>query len=185
MVKKIFLAAVFLAAIGIYTVWHSDSFQRRYLYPYPYRQTVEYYADRYEIDKNLVAATILAESKFDTDAVSHPGAIGLMQVMPDTGKWIANQIEDDDFTLDRLNEPEMNIKYGTWYMASLQEEFGGNKVLALAAYNAGRGNVHEWIELYGWDERTFDDYTQIPFPETREYVKRVLDNEQNYAKLYK
>lgn len=183
--KKVFLLAVILTALAGYAVWHNEDFQRKYFYPYPYRQTVEYYADRYEVDRNLIAGIILAESKFDSEAVSHPGAVGLMQVMPDTGEWIAHQIEDDAFTLDRLSEPKMNIKYGTWYMASLEEEFGGNKVLALAAYNAGRGNVHEWIELYGWDERTFDDYSKIPFPETREYVRRVLENEQQYAKLYR
>ena len=184
MIKKIFFLALILAGTAIYTIWHSDDFQRRYLYPYHYKQTVEYYADRYSVDRNLVAGIILAESKFDTKAVSHPGAVGLMQVMPETGTWIAHQIEDDSFTVSKLHEPEMNIKYGTWYMASLQEEFGGNKILALAAYNAGRGNVHEWIELYGWDESTFSDYTQIPFPETREYVKRVLENEQQYVRLY-
>ena len=83
-----------------------------------------------------------------------------------------------------MYEPEKNIKYGTWYLASLNEEFFGNKVLVLAAYNAGRGNVHEWMEKYGWDEN-FSDYKQIPFPETREYVQKVLKYERKYKLLYK
>ena len=107
-----------------------------------------------------------------------------MQIMPETGNWIATQIEDDSFSVDKLYNVNMNIKYGTWYLSELQTEFEGNEVLALAAYNAGRGNVYEWMEKYHWDI-DFKDYTKIPFPETREYVKRVLENKKHYNKLYK
>ena len=181
--KKLLLMILVLASLS-YFVWQNEDFQRKYLYPYDYQDTINFYADRYEVDRNLVASAILAESKFRQDATSVHGARGLMQIMPETGSWIATQIEDDSFSVDKLYNVNMNIKYGTWYLSELQTEFEGNEVLALAAYNAGRGNVYEWMEKYHWDIN-FKDYTKIPFPETREYVKRVLENKKHYNKLYK
>lgn len=181
--KKLLLMILVLASLS-YFVWQNEDFQRKYLYPYDYQDTINFYADRYEVDRNLVASVILAESKFRQDATSVHGARGLMQIMPETASWIATQIEDDSFSVDKLYNVNMNIKYGTWYLSELQTEFEGNEVLALAAYNAGRGNVYEWMEKYHWDIN-FKDYTKIPFPETREYVKRVLENKKHYNKLYK
>ena len=181
--KKLLLMILVLASLS-YFVWQNEDFQRKYLYPYDYQDTINFYADRYEVDRNLVASVILAESKFRQDATSVHGARGLMQIMPETGSWIATQIEDDSFSVDKLYNVNTNIKYGTWYLSELQTEFEGNEVLALAAYNAGRGNVYEWMEKYHWNIN-FKDYTKIPFPETREYVKRVLENKKHYNKLYK
>lgn len=181
--KKLLLMILVLASLS-YFIWQNEDFQRKYLYPYDYQDTINFYADRYEVDRNLVASVILAESKFRQDATSVHGARGLMQIMPETGSWIATQIEDDSFSVDKLYNVNMNIKYGTWYLSELQTEFEGNEVLALAAYNAGRGNVYEWMEKYHWNIN-FKDYTKIPFPETKEYVKRVLENKKHYNKLYK
>ena len=181
--KKLLLMILVLASLS-YFIWQNEDFQRKYLYPYDYQDTINFYADRYEVDRNLVASVILAESKFRQDATSVHGARGLMQIMPETASWIATQIEDDSFSVEKLYNVNMNIKYGTWYLSELQTEFEGNEVLALAAYNAGRGNVYEWMEKYHWDI-DFKDYTKIPFPETREYVKRVLENKKHYNKLYK
>lgn len=181
--KKLLLMILVLASLS-YFIWQNEDFQRKYLYPYDYQDTINFYADRYEVDRNLVASVILAESKFRQDATSVHGARGLMQIVPETGSWIATQIEDDSFSVDKLYNVNMNIKYGTWYLSELQTAFEGNEVLALAAYNAGRGNVYEWMEKYHWDIN-FKDYTKIPFPETREYVKRVLENKKHYNRLYK
>lgn len=181
--KKLIYVVFFLAVLG-YATWQDEDFQRKYLYPYPFRETINFYANRYDVDQDLILGVILAESKFKENAQSVHGARGLMQIMPETAKWIARQIEDDGFSEDKLYNPKMNIKYGTWYLSELKEEFHGNEILALAAYNAGRGNVHEWMKEYGWD-MNFNDYKQIPFPETREYVKNVLKNKEQYMKLYK
>ena len=180
--KKLLLMILVLASLS-YFIWQNEDFQRKYLYPYDYQDTINFYADRYEVDRNLVASVILAESKFRQDATSVHGARGLMQIMPETASWIATQIEDDSFSVDKLYNVNINIKYGTWYLSELQTEFEGNEVLALAAYNAGRGNVYEWMEKYHWGI-DFKDYTKIPFPETREYVKRVLEHNKHYNKLY-
>lgn len=94
--KKFCICIVILAGIG-YGIWHDEDFQRKYMYPYPYRQFIEYYADRYQMDECLIAGVALAESKFEPTAQSVHGAQGIMQIMPETAAWIAYQIEDDDF----------------------------------------------------------------------------------------
>lgn len=114
---------------------------------------------------------------------SHRGAIGLMQLMPDTAEWIAGQLEDPSYSIEAIHEPERNIRYGIWYLSTLQREFDGNDVLALAAYNAGRGNVQSWIREYGWPA-DFHDIDAIPYQETREYVRKVLLTEHKYRSLY-
>ncbi|MDD6383475.1 lytic transglycosylase domain-containing protein [Mitsuokella sp.] len=173
------LALIFAACIAFF----SEPFQRNYLYPFPYRDMVDTYAVRYQVDPHLAAAVIKTESKFKNEVHSHRGAVGLMQLMPDTAAWIAGQLDDASYSEDALHEPERNIRYGIWYLHSLQQEFDGNDILALAAYNAGRGNVQDWILEYGWP-RDFHDVDAIPYQETREYVKRVLMNERKYRELY-
>lgn len=175
-------AAVFFA-FAVYLTFASESFQRHYLYPFPYRDTVETYSDRYRVDPYLAIAVIKTESKFQDDVHSHRGAIGLMQLMPDTAEWIAGQLEDPAYSVEAIHEPERNIRYGIWYLSTLQREFDGNDVLALAAYNAGRGNVQSWIREYGWPS-DFHDIDAIPYQETREYVRKVLLTEHKYRSLY-
>lgn len=167
-----------------YIVYHSEWFQKKYLYPYPHQPLVVKYAEARNLDPALVAGVIFSESKFNLRARSHKGATGLMQLMPDTANWIAEQLDDDQFTIDELQDPEINIRFGTWYLRSLEREFHGNEVLILAAYNAGRGNVKEWMKKYGWD-MSFNDVRKIPFAETREYVARVLSSREKYRNLYR
>lgn len=175
----IFLLLVF----GSKAIHDSGWFQRKYVYPYVYQEYIYESALEWEIDPTLIISVMHSESKFSVYAESHRGAIGLMQLMPDTALWIATQIEDNAFTLDKLYDPKTNIRYGTWYLYSLKHEFHSNEVLMLAAYNAGRGNVKKWMEEYGWGW-DFGDYEKIPFDETRDYVEKVLRNKRAYLVLY-
>ena len=174
---------VVLMAFVVYFVTQIEPVQKKYLYPYPYQELVQQYAAKENIDSALVASVIMNESKFKNEVHSHRGAIGLMQLMPETAEWIAGQIDDSSFSLDKLHEPETNIRYGVWYLASLKKEFEGNEILALAAYNAGRGNVHEWMEERGWT-LDFSRVNEIPYEETRAYVASVLRNKVKYERLY-
>ncbi len=179
----IMAVVVFALALAVYFLSQSEPVQRRYLYPYPYQELVELYAKANGVDSALVASVIMNESRFQNDARSSRGAIGLMQIMPETAQWIALQLGDDNFSLEKLHEPDTNIRYGVWYLAELQREFAGNNILALAAYNAGRGTVRDWIEEGDWPW-TFHALDKIPYPETRSYVKNVLQNRIRYEKLY-
>ena len=187
MLKKSFkiLTGFFLLALVFYFVLSLPVVQRKILYPFPYRSTVEEYSERYEVDRFLAIAVMKTESNFYEAARSHTGAVGLMQLMPETAAWIAYNLGEEHQieNMEKLHDPETNIRYGTWYLAELEEEFNGNDVLALAAYNAGRGNVHHWIEENGWTQN-FSDVEKIPYEETRHYVKRVLHCREKYSELY-
>jgi soluble lytic murein transglycosylase len=163
-------------------ILNADRIQRFY-YPFPYQSLIFKYASAYDQDPYLLASIIKAESNFDSRAVSAKGARGLMQIMPETGEWVAGQLGYTNFNKDQLFEPETNIKFGTWYFADLENEFNGSTILMLAAYNGGRGNVSDWVavkDLSG-SVNTID---QIPFPETRDYVKKVLLYHKKYIDLY-
>lgn len=180
--KVLFFSLVLLATAG-YSVYTSDWFQKKYLYPFPYQHLIYQYSLENNLDPMLVAGVIRTESKFIATARSPKGATGLMQLMPETAEWVAEKMERSDFKLEDLKDPETNIALGTWYLASLYKEFNDNDVLALAAYNGGRGNVRQWMRQYGWS-MTFRDNSQIPFKETREYVGKVIYNKNRYQELY-
>ena len=176
--RLVFITAVVFALLGGWA-W----LERSWIYPYDYRSYIETSAARHHTDPYLVAALIKHESKFQPEAQSEGGAVGLMQLMPQTGAWIARQL-GEPFTEDYLYDPALNIRYGVWYLAELEREFGGNDILALAAYNAGRGNVREWMERWHWNN-AFSEIEAIPYPETRLYVRRVLEDREQYKRLYK
>ena len=173
---------ILFVCFAIYFLSQIQVVQKNYLYPFPYQDIVKKYATKYHVDESLCVAVVKVESKFRHDAVSHRGALGLMQIMPDTGRWIARQL-DEDFTPEKLTDPETNIRFGVWYLSTLETEFEDNDVLALAAYNAGRGNVHAWMVEKRWGMK-FDHIDSIPFWETREYVKNVLKSKAKYKELY-
>jgi soluble lytic murein transglycosylase len=155
----------------------------KFFYPFPYREEIFFYANKYHLDPYLLAAMIKTESNFDKRAVSDKGARGLMQIMPETGLWIAQQMGEPAISMEMLFDPETSIKLGSWYIADLGKEFNGDTILILAAYNGGRGNVKEWLNNKNLDgERIID---KIPFTETRFYVQKVLIYQQVYRYLYK
>lgn len=180
--KRMVITVAILSLAG-YFVYNTDWFQKNYVYPFPYQEIVYRYATEHNMSPYLIAAVIRTESKFNQYARSPKGATGLMQLMPETAHWIAGQLDYNDFDLKGMTEPEMNIRFGTWYLATLKREFGGNEVLFLAAYNGGRGNVAQWMNKYGWSS-SFRDIDQIPFRETREYVAKVLRDQKRYQDLY-
>lgn len=153
-------------------------------YPQPHKPLVYNFAQQNDIDPHLVFAIIRAESGFETTARSPAGAQGLMQIMPETAEWIAGQKGVAHFEAIDLHDPEVNIDFGCWYIANLKQEFAGQLPLVVAAYNAGRGRVKDWLLSGQWDgsEPNLDN---IPFPETREYVKKVLGNYEAYQAIYK
>lgn len=177
------ISFLLVAIISSYVVYQSEWFQKKYVYPFGYQTEIFRFSEKQQLDPYLVAAVIRTESKFINLARSPKGAMGLMQMMPETAEWVAKETQYPDFTIEQLNNPEVSIRFGTWYLASVQKEFGGNEVLMLAAYNGGRGNVKSWMKKYGWSS-DFSNIDEIPFKETREYVKKVLRDRLNYRLLY-
>ena len=151
------------------------------IYKLEYSEYVKKYAKEYDVDKYLIFAIIKAESNFDQDAVSHREAKGLMQLMYSTAEDIAKKV-NVDLTEENVLEPDININLGTKYISMLIQKYG-NINLALAAYNAGSGNVDGWIEK-GTLKEDGSDIENVPFTETNNYVRKILRDYEIYKKLY-
>lgn len=154
-------------------------FEQRY--PTPFRDAVVRRAREINLDPAYVYGLIRQESRFIMDARSHVGASGLMQVMPATARWTARRIGMNAFTIDQLNDRDTNIAIGTGYLKLVLDDFGGSMPMAAAAYNAGPGRPRAWrngpvLEAAAWAEN-------VPFNETRDYVKKVLANTTVYAAM--
>jgi soluble lytic murein transglycosylase len=132
-------------------------------------------ADKH-LDPALIAAVIYAESRF-RDQESHAGALGLMQITPQTADVIAHLSGGTQFVTGDLSDPEINIRYGSYYLRYLLDRYDGNEVAALAAYNAGTGNADRW-------GGAALDLDAIRFPETRAYVEEVLEKREEYRDKY-
>ena len=171
------IAAVFvllLAAGGAFAYIQSEpAWYVKLRYPLSYQEIVTGHAKNYDLDPALLAAVIYRESKFDSQARSDSGAIGLMQLLPDTAKGIALHTGGSEFEVEDLWDPEINVRYGAFYLRRLLNKYG-NVRLALAAYNAGQANVDDWQ----------GSGKGIVFPETRQYVDEVLDARDVYADTY-
>ena len=153
-----------------------------YFYPMKYSDTIEKVAEEYQISASLIASVANAESSFKEDAVSSKGAVGIMQIMPETARWLADKMHIE-FSEDMLKDAEYNIQMGAFYISYLKEIFSNQKVV-LCAYNAGIGNIKKWLK----DDRYSSDgqsLKEIPFKETKNYVNRVLKNNYYYKKKYK
>ena len=151
--------------------------------PLRHEDVIRQQAQEKGLDPALIAAVIFQESKFE-DRTSSAGALGMMQLLPDTAHFIATKTGGVRFTTSDLSTPQINIAYGSWYLRYMIDRYGGNKTLAIAAYNAGEHNVDNWVARAGGPQN-FDASRDIPFPETRGYVASVLDHEKQYRKHYR
>lgn len=178
--KRRLTAGVVLAVVALILVFQIKPLLRQ-IYKMPHADIVERMSQKYQVDHYLIYAMMKAESSFRIDAQSHVGAKGLMQVMDATAQWAAEKIGIADFTTDMLYDPEVNIEIGCWYIAKLLEDNDGALVNAVAAYNAGEGNLRTWQKECGKDRLTVEE---IPFADTRAYVEKVLVYYSNYQKIY-
>lgn len=153
------------------------------MYPTKYSEYVEKYSEENGIDKYLVYAIIKAESNFNPNVKSNADARGLMQLMEETAVERSNAIEGTEIEAYDLYDPETNIKLGTSYFAYLLGLYDDNIVLAIIAYNAGLGNVEQWIKD-GVIKADGSDIENIPYKETENYVRKILRDYQMYLKLY-
>jgi len=176
-VRLTLAAFVFVAAAAgaglLYAEETQPAWYARLRYPLEYEHIVRGHAENYELDAALLAAVIYRESKFDADARSPSGALGLMQLLPDTAKGIALHTGGSRFRVEDLYDPEINVRYGAFYLRRLIRKYADER-FGLAAYNAGQANVDGWLASGG----------EIRFEETRQYVDEVLEAREIYARVY-
>lgn len=168
-----------LAGLGVAYLIASGSFDhaiKELTLPLRHEDVIRQQANEKGVDAALIAAVIYSESKF-SDQESSAGARGLMQITPEAAKFIEKQSGGTTFKLEDLSDPEINIRYGTFLLHELLERYDGDEAAALAAYNAGPGNVDKW----GGAGLRVED---IPFPETRAYVEEVLEKRGEYRQKY-
>ena len=183
--RRLVLAVLLLAAIGIAigfiatgrTIMPGVS---KKIYPILYEQQIAAAAARYKVDPYLVAAVAETESGFNPSAVSPAGAVGVMQFMPDTADWVTSLVSWRGAHNPTLTDAADSIELGACYLAYLQTKFA-DLLQTLAAYNAGQGNVRQWVSAAG--KRTFQ-LTDIQFPETRAFVEKVERYEELYRRIY-
>ena len=175
-------ALIVLIALGAWALFGRDRMDLS-RYPMTYAPEIRAAAAEFSLDPAYVASVVLAESSFDAEAVSSVGAIGLMQIMPDTGEWIAGKLEDEPFDVQRLYQPEVNLRYGCWYLRFLLDRYDGDMYTASTAYHQGQGRVDQWLEdpQYSQDGRTL---TAISSAVTDTYVNRIMESYANYQELY-
>ena len=181
----VWLEIVLLLALLAAAVWGLRAGYTRYMrsaYPVEYEEYVEAYAAEYGLPPSLLYAVIRTESDFNPEAVSSAGAVGLMQLTEDTFSWAQYRCGVEELPQEQRFDPETSIHYGSCVLALLEEMYGVRET-ALAAYNAGMGNVNRWLtdEAYSDDGRTLKE---IPYPETRQYVEKVLKAQEMYRHLY-
>ncbi len=148
--------------------------------PLRYQGVIREQATQKRLDPALVAAVIYAETKFDP-RTSSAGAVGPMQILPQTAQFLAHRSGATTFTTADLSKPQVNIAYGSYYLRYLLDEYHGSRVLALAAYNGGEANVDRWMARSPGGRLSIE---AIPFPETRAYVRRVLQARADYRHKY-
>lgn len=176
------IAVVIIAAVIAGFVCEAISLAyKRSAYPRKFSEYVSASAAEFDIPETVIYATIKTESGFDADAVSRAGAVGLMQLMPSTFRWLSDDMLHENLDDSMISDPQTNIRYGSYLLSWLYGIYG-NWDNVFAAYNAGVGNVNSWLK----DPRySFAGHlTNIPFEETRNYVRRQRENVKTYEKLY-
>jgi soluble lytic murein transglycosylase len=180
-----FLLAVALGGLAIALAiapWADQAVQEVTL-PLRHDDIIRQQAADKDLDPALIAAVIFTESHF-RDQTSQAGAKGLMQLMPQTAAYIAEKSGGTAFVQGDLATPQVNIAYGSWYLRHLLDKYDGRVALTLAAYNAGQGNVDAWLAEAGARGERFSAAAHIPFPETRDYVRKVLEAREDYRREY-
>lgn len=155
-----------------------------WFYPQKYTEQVEKASAEFKVDKNLVYAVIRTESGFRAEVESQAGAVGLMQLMPETFTWLQESLDGEiTYTAESLKDPAVNVRYGTYFLSMLMDDYNGNIRTAAAAYNAGSSAVDSWLadSAYSSDGKTL---TAIPYKETSDYADSVEEAYRIYAKLY-
>lgn len=173
-----------LGMIGLVLLFSTEKVMEEstQLYPMQYTDLICRNASEFGLEPAYVAAVILAESSYDANAVSGVNAQGLMQIMPETGAWIAGKF-GESYADGCLFDPETNIRYGCWYLGFLMERYGDDKTCSSAAYHSGQGTVDQWLKdpAYSSDGRTLN---VIGGANADTYVKRVLEYYEKYDELY-
>lgn len=174
---------IFIVIVAIIIGYQSFRWIVKVAYPLHYFDTVEEYAERYELDPYLVLSIMKNESKFNPEAVSKKEARGLMQIAPITGEWASEKLNIEGYSSEMLFSPELNIQIGCWYLSMLNNQFNNELELIIAAYNAGSGNVSKWLNNseFSSDGQSLD---YIPFGETRIYLQKVLRDYERYKRIY-
>jgi soluble lytic murein transglycosylase len=179
--RKRWFALILLILVLI--LFYRSDWLGRLVYPIKYKQDIAAASANTGVDPYLVAAVIRVESNYRAALESPKGALGIMQVMPETAEWINEREGLRPYKQEELMQPSINIKVGTAFLGILLQQFQGNQVLAVAAYNAGQGNVNKWLSNRIWDGR-LESFEQIPFWETRKYVSKVMYYYKKYREIY-
>lgn len=180
--KSFVIIFILILSAGIATLWvFVENLILEKTHPLPYYEIVSKYSAEYAVPEEVIYAVMNTESSFKSDAVSAKGAIGLMQITPDTFEWLCSKNSDPDTSSERLYNPEVNICYGTYFLSLLYTEFSVWDTV-FAAYNAGRGKVNEWLADDQYNKN--GKIVNIPYPETAAYVEKVNKAMLVYKKLY-
>ena len=183
-IALIALVVLALVAVAVFSVRAWEPKRQRMTYPLNYEQELLAAAQEFSIDPCLLAALIYCESSFRADAVSSVGAIGLMQIMPDTGEWLSAKIEiEGGYDVSRLTEPAVNLRLGCWYLDYLHKRYDGRWQEALTAYIAGQGQVDKWLAdpALSSDGKTL---AVIPGQDVKEYAAKVMRTHEKYKAIY-
>ncbi len=181
--KIIILIVIIIIGFFLFQIFNVQDIILKKIYPTTYSEYVYKYSEENGVDPLLTFAIIKAESNFDNNTVSHKGAIGLMQLMPTTAEEIAQKMGMPVESEDILYNPEKNIQIGVSYYKNLLTKYKYSYLVALAAYNAGIGNVDKWISD-GIIKQDGSNIENIPFKETNNYVRKIVRDYRIYINLY-